>query len=217
MESDLSASSALEALLSAPNAERAVPTLQTLFLNILCSPDEPKFRRLRASNPALQAKLLSVAGAVELLRAVGFVEEGDFFVLAPGLALPQAVIERIAAVAEELAAAAPTADEAGGGGGGDAGGGGGGGGGGAAGGASHLPPATDEFKWCSNCRACIDGRLPKNSTFRCLACDIDLCSQCYNLRSCDHDFELLPAKGGGLYGPRGLPPPPPPSSRPSRR
>jgi hypothetical protein len=142
MESDLSASSALEALLSAPNAERAVPTLQTLFLNILCSPDEPKFRRLRASNPALQAKLLSVAGAVELLRAVGFVEEGDFFVLAPGLALPQAVIERIAAVAEELAATAPTADEAGGGGGGDAGGGGGGGGGGAAGGASRLPPAT---------------------------------------------------------------------------
>jgi len=186
--------------------------LNTLFKNIVSAPGDERYRKLRQSNPALQARLLSRPGAVPLLRAVGFLEEGDFLTLPPGVVLPPAVVERVAAASEALSAAG-----AGGGVGGSGGGGCGGGGGGGSSsdrGPSRLPPASDEYHWCSSCRKSIDKRFPKNTTFRCLACDIDLCPQCYNLRSCEHDFDIISARGGGFGG---MPPPPPPSSRPPGR
>jgi hypothetical protein len=208
--SESAALAALDTLLACGTAPTAVGALRTLFFNILCSPEEEKYRKLRPSNPALQSRLLSAPGALPLLLAVGFKEEGEFLVLPPGAVVPPLVLEAVSAASDELASgsaaqAAPAVQGAGG------------GGGGGGGGKSRLPPASDEFKWCSNCRKCIDGRLPKNTTFRCLACDVDYCSSCYNLRSCEHDFDIIGAAGGGFYGPQGLPPPPPPSSRPPRR
>ena len=83
--------------------------------------DDPKFRKLRPANPALQAKLFSAPGAQALLAAVGFVAEGDFLVLPGPLQVPEEVIARVASAAEALGApprAVVTVAAAGGGGGG---------------------------------------------------------------------------------------------------
>ena len=42
--------------------------------NVLSNPQEPKFRRIRLSNPTVEAKLLPVCGAMECLFEMGFVE-----------------------------------------------------------------------------------------------------------------------------------------------
>uniref|UniRef100_A0A7S0IZE5 PUB domain-containing protein n=1 Tax=Calcidiscus leptoporus TaxID=127549 RepID=A0A7S0IZE5_9EUKA len=49
--------------------------------NIVSNPTEAKFRRLRTSNAKINALLLT-KGVRALLTGVGFVEEGDFLVLA---------------------------------------------------------------------------------------------------------------------------------------
>lgn len=48
--------------------------------NIVGAPTEDKFRRLKKSNAKIGA-LLAVSGVKALLTGVGFVEEGDFYVL----------------------------------------------------------------------------------------------------------------------------------------
>ena len=78
-----------------------VETLTKMLTNITANPSEPKFRRIRASNPSFAAKVYSMTGAPELFTLAGFkdtVEEG-FLVLPDGadLALVQRAIDSLAA------------------------------------------------------------------------------------------------------------------------
>jgi len=42
--------------------------------NILKSPNEPKYRKIRLGNPTVESKLLPVSGAMECLFEMGFTE-----------------------------------------------------------------------------------------------------------------------------------------------
>ena len=84
------------------------------------------------------------------------------------------------------------------------------------GGGSGLPDAKAAVKWCSKCRACIDGRFNRNAwAWRCMQCQIDLCGDCFNAkRPCVHEFTGLPPGGMGASMPA---PPGRPGHRPGRR
>lgn len=58
-------------------------TLSKILSNIVTSPAEPKYRRLRTTNEKIKL-LLSASGARQLLVGSGFVEEGEFLVLPEG-------------------------------------------------------------------------------------------------------------------------------------
>ena len=63
-----------------------VETVTKMLTNITSNPSEPKFRKIRVSNPGFAAKVYSMKGAPELFTLVGFkdtVEEG-FLVLRDG-------------------------------------------------------------------------------------------------------------------------------------
>ena len=49
----------------------ALKTLNTVLGNIVNKPDEEKYRTLRLDNPKIQEKIGRVAGAVDLLKALG--------------------------------------------------------------------------------------------------------------------------------------------------
>lgn len=55
-------------------------TLSKILSNIVNSPAEPKYRKLRTTNEKIK-RLLSASGARQLLVGSGFVEEGEFLVL----------------------------------------------------------------------------------------------------------------------------------------
>mmetsp|Transcript_15186 Transcript_15186/g.39242 ORF Transcript_15186/g.39242 Transcript_15186/m.39242 type:complete len:276 (-) Transcript_15186:250-1077(-) len=60
-----------------------VETMQKMLGNVLANPSEPKYRKIRSSNPNFVAKVYSCKGAPELFQLAGFkdtVEEG-FLVL----------------------------------------------------------------------------------------------------------------------------------------
>mmetsp|Transcript_18203 Transcript_18203/g.52713 ORF Transcript_18203/g.52713 Transcript_18203/m.52713 type:complete len:273 (+) Transcript_18203:36-854(+) len=52
--------------------EACVATITKLLGNVLASPDEPKFRKIRTSNATFAAKVYSCKGAPELLALAGF-------------------------------------------------------------------------------------------------------------------------------------------------
>jgi hypothetical protein len=134
---------ALDLILCSEHCRACFATLSNICLNIVASPAEPKFRRLRLGNATLHAKLFSIPGGRAVLTALGFVLEestaGDAaLVLAPGLALPEDAVARVmemlevvggppppptpaAAPAAAAAAAVPPSPAAAGGGGGGGG------------------------------------------------------------------------------------------------
>ena len=59
-------------LASDPAGRTAAEVLGRLLSNITAAPADPKFRRLRLSNPRIQAAVVDVSGGVELLLACGF-------------------------------------------------------------------------------------------------------------------------------------------------
>ena len=79
---DLKAKMAREGVLRALDAKitqqdnasalQAIELADKLARNILHNPDVPKYRQVRARNPAVANKLLKVAGGRELLLAMGF-------------------------------------------------------------------------------------------------------------------------------------------------
>jgi hypothetical protein len=88
-------------------------TLQRLLMNIVADPSEPKFRRVRKSNPTISRLVVGVPGAIDVLRAAGFVEEGaEHLVLPQGNPLDPTeevaalVTEALAALQDSLAAEA---------------------------------------------------------------------------------------------------------------
>mmetsp|Transcript_527 Transcript_527/g.1170 ORF Transcript_527/g.1170 Transcript_527/m.1170 type:complete len:275 (-) Transcript_527:95-919(-) len=78
-----------------------VETVTKMLTNITTNPSEPKFRKIRASNPGFAAKVYSMKGAPELFALAGFkdtVEEG-FLVLPEDadLALVQRALDALGA------------------------------------------------------------------------------------------------------------------------
>lgn len=63
--------------------QRAFKTLLVYVRNVVSYPDEGKFRKIRLSNPAFQARVAIFKEGVQFLELCGFerVEEGDFLVL----------------------------------------------------------------------------------------------------------------------------------------
>lgn len=59
-------------LASDPAGPAAAEVLGKLLANIAAAPAEPKFRRLRLTNPRIQSAVVDVSGGVELLLACGF-------------------------------------------------------------------------------------------------------------------------------------------------
>ena len=53
-------------------AAAAIELATKLASNIVQNPDEPKYRRFKASNPAISKKLLKQPGGVDLVLAMGF-------------------------------------------------------------------------------------------------------------------------------------------------
>ena len=51
---------AVAVLADAEGGANAVKTLSTLIKNLIANPDNPKFRRVRVSNPKIRASLLDV-------------------------------------------------------------------------------------------------------------------------------------------------------------
>ena len=81
--SELSAkqTAGLELLKSAKiDFESTHETLVKVISNIINSPAEPKYRKLRTTNDKIKA-LLSAPGARQLLVGSGFAEDGDFLVV----------------------------------------------------------------------------------------------------------------------------------------
>ena len=79
-------------------------TVAKMFGNILENPTEPKYRKIRASNPNFHAKVYSCKGAPELFQLVGFkdsVEEG--FLILPEAAELAPLQKALDAMAEQAA------------------------------------------------------------------------------------------------------------------
>ena len=69
-----------------------VETVTKMLTNIITNPAEPKFRKIRSSNPSFAAKVYSCKGAPELFKLAGFVDtvEEGFLVLPDGAVLSAA-------------------------------------------------------------------------------------------------------------------------------
>lgn len=63
-----------------------VETILKMLANVLASPSDPKYRKIRVSNPNFVAKVLSAKGAPECFQLAGFTEtiEAGFLVLPEG-------------------------------------------------------------------------------------------------------------------------------------
>lgn len=65
----------------AQNVKEVCRILLKLCSNILQNPKDPKYRRILLSNTTLSNKLLPASGAIESLFEIGFIEDGDGFLL----------------------------------------------------------------------------------------------------------------------------------------
>lgn len=85
-------------------------TLAKVLGNIISSPDEPKYRKIRTSNPKISS-LLATKGVRAILLGVGFVEEGEFLTLPDDseIAAVQQGIDGLSAQAAERSDAADAA------------------------------------------------------------------------------------------------------------
>mmetsp|Transcript_65477 Transcript_65477/g.203039 ORF Transcript_65477/g.203039 Transcript_65477/m.203039 type:complete len:186 (+) Transcript_65477:82-639(+) len=66
-------------------AQETLELIEKLTRNVVRNPGEEKFRRIKLSNPKISAAITEVPFAVDALKEMGWVEDGD------GLALPPSV------------------------------------------------------------------------------------------------------------------------------
>jgi len=66
-------------------AQETLDLIEKLTRNVVRNPNEEKFRRIKLSNPKIAATITDVPFAVDALKEMGWVENGD------GLALPPSV------------------------------------------------------------------------------------------------------------------------------
>jgi len=80
--------------------------LNKILANVAAAPEDPKFRKLRSSNPKINA-MLATRGVRAILIGAGFAEEGEFLVLPDAAPVDgvNAAIAGLAAQAEERVAA----------------------------------------------------------------------------------------------------------------
>ena len=123
MEESITIEEALDLIVGSPLNRQCFHTLAKVCLNIVSSPDDPKFRRLKVSNKTLSQNVTGLSGGRAVLRTLGFVQEASAatgeaaFVLAPGAALPEWLVARITELLDAVggppdpppAAAAPAA------------------------------------------------------------------------------------------------------------
>ena len=91
---------ALSLLASHPNAAERDASRALLLkaaTNLQSDPTNPKFRRLRKGNKIIEAKVVKVTGAPEVLACIGFEDAGDAWVVRD-----DDVWQRAAAVAAAL-------------------------------------------------------------------------------------------------------------------
>ena len=62
-------------------ARTALSTLRVYLNNLLSNPGEDKFRRIKKDNRAFQDRIAKVTGGLNFLKAAGFREDGDFWVM----------------------------------------------------------------------------------------------------------------------------------------
>eukprot|EP00742_Colponemidia_sp_Colp-10_P001520 GILJ01001631.1.p1 GENE.GILJ01001631.1~~GILJ01001631.1.p1 ORF type:complete len:446 (+),score=90.43 GILJ01001631.1:48-1340(+) len=62
-------------------AKTALTTMRLYVKNVVDHPDEEKYRKIRVTNEAFQTRVGKVNGGIDFLKAVGFVEDGDFLAL----------------------------------------------------------------------------------------------------------------------------------------
>ena len=55
--------------------------LEKLISNIISNPNDPKYRTIKTTNPAIQAKLMSVKGIEKLILMLGYQPRDGNFVL----------------------------------------------------------------------------------------------------------------------------------------
>jgi UBX domain-containing protein 6 len=55
--------------------DQAVPILLKYVNNIITSPDEAKYRRIRTSNKVFTDKIACLKGGIEFLKSIGFIED----------------------------------------------------------------------------------------------------------------------------------------------
>merc|ERR1712070_371069 len=79
--------------------------LVKLLGNLSANPNEAKYRSVRLSNPKISAAIVSVQGALDILKAAGFVEEGDAVVF-PSTGSMASVEEALAQVQLSIASRA---------------------------------------------------------------------------------------------------------------
>jgi hypothetical protein len=68
-------------------AQEALEIIEKLTRNTVRSPAEEKFRKINLSNPKITATITNVPGAVDFLKEVGWVQDGDSLVLPPNIRL----------------------------------------------------------------------------------------------------------------------------------
>merc|ERR1719507_1369771 len=66
-------------VLATPNSWRSFETLVRIVRNHLDHPHELKFRELRKANPGVRDAIVAVAPCAQLLRRLGWRDEGDTF------------------------------------------------------------------------------------------------------------------------------------------
>lgn len=62
-------------------AKDCLNIIKVALSNIVNSPEEEKFRKIKMTNPTVQEKLAKIALGLKLLKSIGFVEEGEFYVV----------------------------------------------------------------------------------------------------------------------------------------
>eukprot|EP00406_Dinophysis_acuminata_P002419 CAMPEP_0179229098 /NCGR_PEP_ID=MMETSP0797-20121207/10160_1 /TAXON_ID=47934 /ORGANISM="Dinophysis acuminata, Strain DAEP01" /LENGTH=126 /DNA_ID=CAMNT_0020936159 /DNA_START=101 /DNA_END=477 /DNA_ORIENTATION=- len=68
-------------------AQETLELIDKLTRNVVRNPGEEKFRRIKLTNPKIAATITDVPGAVDLLKEMGWVEDGEGLVLPPSVRL----------------------------------------------------------------------------------------------------------------------------------
>mmetsp|Transcript_75535 Transcript_75535/g.175110 ORF Transcript_75535/g.175110 Transcript_75535/m.175110 type:complete len:186 (+) Transcript_75535:74-631(+) len=72
-------------------AQETLELIDKLTRNVVRNPGEEKFRRIKLSNPKISAAITEVPFAIDALKEMGWVEDGDGLVLPPSARLAHEV------------------------------------------------------------------------------------------------------------------------------
>jgi len=103
----------LDKVLAVVQEPASLTMLGTLTRNVAQAPRDEKFRRVRLTNPKIAAALVDVNGAVDVMLHLGWIHEGEEFLVLPStVQLTMAHARAVEAAKEALEAAAKAAAKA---------------------------------------------------------------------------------------------------------